>query len=169
MTGSRLKGPLKCPAGRLLSPGPSLGKQKRMLTVQVLFLGPHHFMRGGFADGSGYGRSRNAVLSSCDAICQRLTRHLRTACWLLPALQGRNTREGRRGCRVCGRGEARQGGAQGTRALTAPPHAQWSLGQPGPSRGAAPPPRCVSLCLARSRLGQEEGYFRRCAERTKGK
>lgn len=110
MTASRLKGPLKCPAGTF--PGPSLGKQKGMLTVQVLFLGPHHFMRGGFADGSGYGRSRNAVLSSCDAICQRLTRHLRTACWLLPPLQGRKTREGRGRCRVCGRGEARQGRAQ---------------------------------------------------------
>lgn len=64
-------------------------------------------------------------------------------------------------------GGGRQGGAQGThgpatrtmvpRAALAPPSAQ------------PPPPRCVSLCLARSRPGQEEGYFRRCEESMKGK
>lgn len=50
---------------------------KEMLTVQVLFLGAHHFMRGGFADRSGDSGARHAVLSGGDAIGERLARHLR--------------------------------------------------------------------------------------------
>lgn len=49
---------------------------KEMLTVQVLFLGAHHFMSGGFADRSRYCRASHAVLSRGDPIRERLARHL---------------------------------------------------------------------------------------------
>lgn len=49
---------------------------KRMLTVQVLLLGAHHLMSGGFADGSCYSRASHAVLSGGDPIRERLARHL---------------------------------------------------------------------------------------------
>lgn len=49
---------------------------KRMLTVQVLLLGAHHLMSGGFADGSRYSRASHAVLSGGDPIRERLARHL---------------------------------------------------------------------------------------------
>lgn len=47
-----------------------------MLTVQVLFLGAHHFMSGGFADRSRYSGACDAVLSGGDPIRERLARHL---------------------------------------------------------------------------------------------
>lgn len=43
---------------------------------QVFLLGPHNLMGGRLAHGSGYCRSGDAVLSSSDAIRQRLARHL---------------------------------------------------------------------------------------------
>lgn len=49
---------------------------KRMLTVQVLLLGAHHLMSGGFADSSCYSRASHAVLSGGDPIRERLARHL---------------------------------------------------------------------------------------------
>lgn len=49
---------------------------KKMLTVQVLFLGAHHFMSGGFADRSRNSGARHAVLSGSDPIRERLARHL---------------------------------------------------------------------------------------------
>lgn len=49
---------------------------KKMLTVQVLFLGAHHFMSGGFADRSRDSGARHAVLSGSDPIRERLARHL---------------------------------------------------------------------------------------------
>ena len=49
---------------------------KKMLTVQVLFLGAHHFMSGGFADRSRNSGACHAVLSGGDPIRERLARHL---------------------------------------------------------------------------------------------
>lgn len=49
---------------------------KEMLTVQVLFLGAHHFMSGGFADRSRHSRACHAVLRGGDPIRERLARHL---------------------------------------------------------------------------------------------
>lgn len=49
---------------------------KEKLTVQVLFLGAHHFMSGGFADCSRYSGACHAVLSGGDPICECLARHL---------------------------------------------------------------------------------------------
>lgn len=120
-----------------------------MLTVQVLLLGPHHFMRGGFADGSGYGRSRNAVLSSCDAICQRLTRHLRLPFVPLPALQRQKTREGKglAGCGPWG------GGGRRTELLRPPRPAARTFASPDNSSAAA--------------WGKKKGDFRHCGDRKK--
>lgn len=47
-----------------------------MLTIQVLLLGAHHLMSGGFADRSRYSRASHAVLSGGDPIRERLARHL---------------------------------------------------------------------------------------------
>lgn len=120
-----------------------------MLTVQVLLLGPHHFVRGGFADGSGYGRSRNAVLSSCDAICQRLTRHLRLPFVPLPALQRQKTREGKglAGCGPWG------GGGRRTELLRPPRPAARTFASPDNSSAAA--------------WGKKKGDFRHCGDRKK--
>lgn len=49
---------------------------KRMLTVQVLLLGAHHLMSGGFTDSSCYSRASHAVLCGGDPIRERLARHL---------------------------------------------------------------------------------------------
>jgi hypothetical protein len=62
---------------------------KEMLTVQVLFLGAHHFMSGGFADRSRYSRACYAVLSGGDPVGERLPRHLLRSRLPPPFLQER--------------------------------------------------------------------------------
>lgn len=49
--------------------------QRNTLTLQVLLLGRHHLMRGGFADGAGHVGARQLVLRRGDAIRERLPRH----------------------------------------------------------------------------------------------
>lgn len=47
-----------------------------ILTVKVFFLGSTDFMRGGFAHSLADSRAGHAVLSCCDPIRDRLSRHL---------------------------------------------------------------------------------------------
>lgn len=61
---------------------------KEMLTVQVLFLGAHHFVSGGFADRSRYSGAGHAVLSCGDPIREGLARHLLRLRLLSPFLRG---------------------------------------------------------------------------------
>lgn len=92
-------GVLKAAALWTVSPGCTAGIQgasavrmfhlyKEMLTVQVLFLGAHHFMSGGFADCSGYSGACHAVLSRGDPIRERLARHFLSLLLLSPFLRG---------------------------------------------------------------------------------
>lgn len=65
---------------------------KKMLTVQVLFLGAHHFMSGGFADRSRNSGACHAVLSGGDPIRERLARHLLRPRLSPPLLRGKKGR-----------------------------------------------------------------------------
>lgn len=139
--------------------------KREMLTVQVLFLGPHHFMRGCFADGSGHSRSRNAVLSSCDAICQRLTRHLRLMLTLLPLLQRQGGRAGGRGRGLGSRNTRKEGDFPGLmpgpgQAALLP--AAWPFptsNDEKKKKNPCPPP---AFALPHRVVGSTGGGFRHC-------
>eukprot|EP00069_Balaena_mysticetus_P009999 bmy_20473T0 len=96
---------------------------KEMLTVQVLLLGAHHFVSGGFAHRSGYSGACHAVLSGGDPIRERLARHL-----LRPRLPPPLLREkGEDGPAL-----SRRPDPPSTQAL--PPPAAWRLSSPSPPR-----------------------------------
>lgn len=100
---------------------------KERLTVQVLFLGAHHFMSSGFADRSGYSGACHAVLSRGDPIRERLARHLLRPRLPPPLLRGKR---GERGVGEDGPALSRRLDPSSTQAL--PPPAARRLSSPSP-------------------------------------
>lgn len=100
---------------------------KERLTVQVLFLGAHHFMSSGFADRSGYSGACHAVLSRGDPIRERLARHLLRPRLPPPLLRGKR---GSGGVGEDGPALSRRLDPSSTQAL--PPPAARRLSSPSP-------------------------------------
>lgn len=111
----------------------------KRLTVQVLFLGAHHFMSSGFADRSGYSGACHAVLSRGDPIRERLARHLLRPRLPPPLLRGKRGE----------RGEGEDGPALSRRL---DPSSTQALPPPAARRLCSPSPPWYHLAGASSKL-----------------